>query len=96
MPGRSNKIHHGDTLTREQVLTQREAVTIQQAADHLGVSHKTVRRMIRRRQATRLSRRRWPDPRPGLRRGGRQDPRAGRHEPDALPRPELPTESMFQ
>ena len=44
MPGRSNKLHAN--LTRQDVLTQREAVTIQQAADHLGVSHKTVRRMI--------------------------------------------------
>jgi excisionase family DNA binding protein len=42
--GRSNETHA--TLTREQILTQREAVTIQQAADHLGVSHKTIRRMI--------------------------------------------------
>ena len=40
MPGKSNK------LTRHDILTQREAVTILQAADHLGVSHKTIRRMI--------------------------------------------------
>ncbi len=44
MPGRSNKLHA--TVTREDILTNRQAVTIQQAAGYLGVSHKTVRRMI--------------------------------------------------
>ena len=52
MPGRSNKLHA--TITREDILTSREAVTIQQAADYLGVSHsrRWGRRVNRQHAAT--------------------------------------------
>jgi excisionase family DNA binding protein len=33
-------------VTRDDIITRREVVTIQQAADYLGVSHKTIRRRI--------------------------------------------------
>jgi len=40
VPGRSNKLHRRD------IIGESEAVTITEAAEYLGVSHKTVRRMI--------------------------------------------------
>jgi excisionase family DNA binding protein len=33
-------------VTREQILTERKAVDISNAAAYLGVSHKTIRRLI--------------------------------------------------
>jgi excisionase family DNA binding protein len=33
-------------VTREQILTERQAVEITNAAAYLGVSHKTIRRLI--------------------------------------------------
>jgi excisionase family DNA binding protein len=33
-------------ITREEVLTSRQAVTLTHAAGYLGVSHKTLRRLI--------------------------------------------------
>lgn len=33
-------------ITREQILTERKAVDIRNAAAYLGVSHKTIRRLI--------------------------------------------------
>ena len=42
MPGRANKPH----TTAEDILTTRQSVDIANAAAYLGVSHKTVRRLI--------------------------------------------------
>lgn len=44
MSGRSNKLHAA--LTRQDIVRESEAVTIIEAANYLGVSHKTVRRLI--------------------------------------------------
>ena len=44
MRGKSNKLHA--TVTRKDIVGESEAVTITQAADYLGVCHKTIRRRI--------------------------------------------------
>lgn len=42
MPGKSNKL----VFTRADIIADSEAVTITEAANYLGVSHKTIRRRI--------------------------------------------------
>jgi excisionase family DNA binding protein len=42
VPGKSNKL----VFTRADIIADCEAVTIREAANYLGVSHKTIRRRI--------------------------------------------------
>jgi excisionase family DNA binding protein len=42
VPGKSNKL----VFTRADIIADCEAVTIKEAANYLGVSHKTIRRRI--------------------------------------------------
>jgi excisionase family DNA binding protein len=44
VPGRSNKLHA--SITRDDIISRRDVVSIAEAAGYLGVSHKTIRRMI--------------------------------------------------